>query len=273
MLKKLISYEFKATGRTLGILYLALIILSCVCRLIFGLSAFDEGTNFATGVSSIILIFLYAMLICAVLVVTFLMIIQRFWKNLLQNEGYLMNMLPVKSWQHIASKLLVSVVWTFVSVVVVFLSILILSTLSVRISPNFLGEFLKDLIGVFPRMGFGGTYLLIMGIVILILVVASSILQMYTAMSIGQTQNRYKILCSFAAYIVLSIIFQLIVSLLTWLTGAIIPDGLVVTMVNTTTADQAIYLGTSIVAVYYLARCAILFFITNYCLKNKLNLE
>ena len=46
MLKKLISYEFKATGRTLGILYLALIILSCVCRLIFGLSAFDEGTNF-----------------------------------------------------------------------------------------------------------------------------------------------------------------------------------------------------------------------------------
>ena len=92
-------------------------------------------------------------------------------------------------------------------------------------------------------------------------------------MAVGQTQNRYKILCSFAAYIVLNIIFQLIVSLLTWLTGVIIPDGLLVTILNSTTADQALCMGTTIVAVYYLAKCAILFFITNYCLKNKLNLE
>ncbi len=274
MLKKLTKYEFKATGRTLGILYLALIILSCVCRLIFGLNSFNApDVNFATGISSLILIFLYGMLICAVLVVTFLMIIQRFWKNLLQNEGYLMNMLPVRSWQHIASKLLVSVVWTFASVIVVFLSILILSTLAMKeISMDFFREFWTDLMEVLPHIGFDGAYLIIMSIVILLLMTASEILQLYAAMSVGQTQNRYKILCSFAAYIVLSIIFQLIVSLLTWSTGTFIPDGVLMTLFSTS-VNTAIYAGTTIIAVYYLAKCAILFFITNYCLKNKLNLE
>lgn len=51
------------------------------------------------------IVFLYAMFLCAVVVITFIVILLRFYKNLLQNEGYLMNMLPVKSWQHITAKL------------------------------------------------------------------------------------------------------------------------------------------------------------------------
>jgi len=43
MLKNLIKYEFKATGRTLGLLYAALIIIACVSRLILGLNNFNDG--------------------------------------------------------------------------------------------------------------------------------------------------------------------------------------------------------------------------------------
>ena len=270
MLKKLTKYEFKATGRTLGIFYIALIVMACVCRLIFGLSEIDSSTGYIAGVSGMILIFLYGMMICAVLIVTFLMIIQRFWKNLLQNEGYLMNMLPVKSWQHIASKLLVSVVWTFVSVLVVVLSILILSTLAMQdVTLAMLGDMWSQIVYVFSHMGVDGTYVLIMTVVILILATAAEVLQLYAAMAVGQTRNRYKVLSSFGVYIIISVIFQLAVSIITWISGYVVADGLAFLM----TANNFIYAGTAATAVYFLAKCAILFFTTNYFLKNKLNLE
>lgn len=100
MLKNLIKYEFKATGRTLGLLYTALIIIACVSRLILGLNNFNDGMGGSAfpfvGIISALIVFLYAMFLCAVVVITFIVILLRFYKNLLQNEGYLMNMLPVK---------------------------------------------------------------------------------------------------------------------------------------------------------------------------------
>ena len=52
-------------------------------------------------------------------------ILQRFYKNLLSGEGYLMHTLPVRPWQHIASKLIAAVVWTVLSFFVVCVSCLL----------------------------------------------------------------------------------------------------------------------------------------------------
>lgn len=280
MLKNLIKYEFKATGRTLGILYAALIVMSCVCRVIFGLTE-RQGmfqaplSGSLAGFSVVAVAFIYGLLICAVVVVTFLMIIQRFYKNLLQNEGYLMNMLPVKSWQHITAKLVAAVVWTIASVAVVILSILILSTLAFSVQQLTL-EMLRELwITVkqgFRAIGVKGTYIFIMTIVSLLLSTVASVLQLYAAMAIGQTQNRYKIISSFAAYIGISVVFRLIVTLLFWISGYYISNDGIMSVTNTMTGEF-VSAGVTITAVYTLAKCAILFFTTDYFLKNKLNLE
>ena len=44
----------------------------------------------------------------AVMIVTLIIIIQRFYKNLLCDEGYLMNTLPMSVWKNITSKLVVA---------------------------------------------------------------------------------------------------------------------------------------------------------------------
>lgn len=280
MLKNLIKYEFKATGRTLGILYAALIIMSCVCRVMFGLTE-NHGISRAplagplAGFSVAAVVFIYGLLICAVLVVTFLMIIQRFYKNLLQNEGYLMNMLPVKSWQHITAKLVAAVVWTLASTAVVILSILILSTLALSVQEltwDMFRMFFSELNQAFKVIGVKGAYIFIMTIITMLLSVAASVLHLYAAMAIGQTQNRYKIISSFAVYIGISIVFQLVSTLILYVSGYYISDGGMLSITNSMVGGL-VSAGITVTAVYTFAKCAILFFTTNYFLKNKLNLE
>ena len=280
MLKNLLKYEFKATGRMLGILYAALIIMSCVCRVIFGLTERQAASQAPligplAGFSVAAVVFIYGLLICAVLVVTFLMIIQRFYKNLLQNEGYLMNMLPVKSWQHITAKLIAAVVWTIASIAVVFLSIIILSTLAFsaqQLTIAMFGDFVEAMRRGFEAIGVRGLYIIIMTLITMLLSVVASVLHLYAAMAIGQTQNRYKIISSFAVYIGISIVFQLISTLIFWASGYYISDGGMLSVTNTMIGGL-VSAGITLTAVYTFLKCAILFFITNYFLKNKLNLE
>lgn len=90
MLKNLIKYEFKATGRTLGLLYAALIIIACVSRLILGLNNFNDGMGGSAfpfvGIISALIVFLYAMFLCAVVVITFIVILLRSGRRMEQRE-------------------------------------------------------------------------------------------------------------------------------------------------------------------------------------------
>ncbi len=69
----------------------------------------------------------YVLLIVGIFVITLIVILQRFYKNLVKEEGYLMFTLPVKPWELITSKLIASVIWTFVSTIVVMISVCIMT--------------------------------------------------------------------------------------------------------------------------------------------------
>lgn len=118
MLGKLIKYEFKATGRILLPLYGALLVFALINRLLFR-SSLDETINntFGTigGIANILSVFAYGCTMAAVFVVTFFVIVQRFYKNILGDEGYLMNTLPIKPYLNIINKILTSAIWTIVS--------------------------------------------------------------------------------------------------------------------------------------------------------------
>lgn len=281
MLKNLIKYEFKATGRIIGLLCAALIVIACISRLILGLGSYNNhmfgGVNPFVDIMGALSVFLYVMFICAVLVITFVIILLRFYKNLLQNEGYLMNMLPVKSWQHITAKLVAAVVWSFVSLLAVVVSVLILSTLAVDFSDitfSMLQKAWNEFVFGLSVMNVSGAYILFMTIMMLLASTVASILQLYAAMAIGQTQNRYEIISSFAAYIAISVIFQIIGVIITSATGAVLLDGGMNMLISTAAATgYAFNVGITITVIFCLAKCVILFCVTNYFLKNKLNLE
>lgn len=97
MLRKLLKYEFKATARTMVPLYIVLIAFSLFHLVINPLDVLESTGN--TSIRTIIAmldIMLYVVLIVGLSIMTLVIMIQRFYKNLLGDEGYLMFTLPVK---------------------------------------------------------------------------------------------------------------------------------------------------------------------------------
>lgn len=114
MLKQLLKYEFKATKNLYFGLYLALALLSVVLGVTFRQeSALAHNANFQNV--EIVLMVVYLAVIFAIAVLCFVSTIQRFYKNLLGREGYLMHTLPVNETQLILSKLFSSMVWVLCS--------------------------------------------------------------------------------------------------------------------------------------------------------------
>ena len=111
MLKKLLKYEFRATARTYGGMYLALLAAS----VLFGGSVRRwNGTTNSDAYSTLVglLSLVYTAVIIGTVVVTIMTIVQRFYRNLLGREGYLMHTLPVTETQLVTSKLISSTVWS-----------------------------------------------------------------------------------------------------------------------------------------------------------------
>ena len=121
MLGRLIKYELRSTSRIMLFIYAAVlaagVVLGVVTRvdLALGRAQFlnssvviGEDAPGVAGVILIILIALYALLLTVMAVLTIIMIILRFNNSLLQGEGYLMHTLPVPTWMHVASKLIVA---------------------------------------------------------------------------------------------------------------------------------------------------------------------
>ena len=212
MLGKLLKYEVKATGRLFLPLYLAILLFAFVNRLI---NPFERvGNSFTSTVEGFSFLnmirmmgaFVYFALIVAVIAMTFIIMIQRFYKNLLGDEGYLMFTLPVKPWQHIISKLLVSLLWIVLSFIIIVCSVFILINVD-----NLFGELGRIISSA--RTFFGDTVLSLMPVSALILS-SYTIITIYNALSIGHMFTKHKILASFGAYVVIYITSQIVFTIL-----------------------------------------------------------
>ncbi|MGN0144259.1 MAG: ABC transporter permease [Clostridium sp.] len=269
MLVKLMKYEFKATGRILIPLYAALLGFALINRILFS-GSLDETISKTFGtlgsIANFISVFAYGCTMAAVFVVTFFVIVQRFYKNILGDEGYLMNTLPVKPSLNIINKILVSLIWTIVSCFIAFLSILILFATIKNIT-----EIISNILPAFREIynNYGGfPYLILFELFILGLIeVTKSITMIYASMSIGHLFNKSKILWSFASFIALNIIANIINSIFMFICPTL---HLSVFISPSQGAVAVLFLIVILVNLIYFS---LYFFITNYILKNKLNLE
>ena len=122
MLRKLMKYELRATGRIFLPFFGALIVLSLLNKLFYSNRAENmmrtlrqNGKGLPIEITRVISMALFIFLICAIFMLAAIVMIQRFYKNLLGDEGYLMFTLPVRPWQLITSKAAVSCMWLVVS--------------------------------------------------------------------------------------------------------------------------------------------------------------
>lgn len=262
MLIKLLKYEFKATARVLVPLYLAILLFGVISRFInpFNVLSASKGFNLQ-AVLSLLSIFLYIGLIISVMIMTFIIMIQRFYKNLLGDEGYLMFTLPVKPWQQIISKLLVSMLWMMLSYLTVICSILILANIN-----NLFGEIANMFNSVHSYIGTIG--LILIPIYVLV-AMAYSIITIYDSITLGHLFTKHKILASFGAYIMLYTINQIVIGIFMALFAA---TNNMLNSAYAPTASQIITLAISFICIIMLLAAGN-FTLTNVVLKKKLNLE
>lgn len=261
MLGKLIKHELNATARIFLPLYFIIIILSVVNRVLTAINISSKPLNTIRG----FMVAAYVISIIAIMFVTFVIMILRFYKNLMSDEGYLMFTLPAKSSQLIISKLITSMLWNITSVIVVISSLLIV--LGTTKNMNILKDFI-DFVFTSLKIAFGSGYvvLIVEFVIMIILSLIQQILLIYVSIALGHLFNGHKVLGSFVAYIAISTIIQILASILLLIWAAIADSSL--------EALNAIPQQVFPFTIIFSAICNVLFYFgTNYIFKRKLNLE
>ncbi len=269
MLRKLLKYEFQATGRVFIPLYGALFIIALIQRVFLKFNLHNMS-SLGLEILSLIVPTVFGVMICAVLVVTFVMMIQRFYKNLLGREGYLMFTLPVSTSKLIWSKLIVIMVWTILSIIAAVLAFAI-----VFLDSYSLGQIIADFIAN-ARMLLK-YHLIVSALEIMITLIvgtASSILSIYLSMAIGQLANKHKVLCSVGAYIGISIIINnIILAIIAETANTVIGRSIYGTLFINLDEIQAGNVFVLMVIAFLIIQAAVYFLITKHILTKKLNLE
>lgn len=265
MLAKLMKYEIKATARWFLPLYVTILIFALLNKFIFinplvnnpQIYSSNSFASIIRGIISSLSMFVYVLLFLGIFVTTLIVVIQRFYKSLLGDEGYLMFTLPVKSWQHILNKLLVSMLWHFASSLVALCSILILIPELDLTEISYVFGQIKELIGI-------------SGIIIIILFVSlaiiMSILKIYCAISLGHLFNKYKLLLSFGMYLGIDTITQLVTLIIIVLVSRLT---YVATISHVLEFKYILVTAAFVTALF----AAGYFALTSYLIKRKLNLE
>ena len=271
MLRKLLKYEFKATARLFIPLYMLMLILTMVGRLLFSSVLETEFTMPLLDILFTLTMVAYFVLICSTLVMTVVIIIRRFYTNLLCQDGYLMHTLPVTTHQLILSKLIAAFVWQLLSNLVVVLSVFgIFFTTDVMANfPDFYESLTYGLDMLSREFGFSFALDSIIIFLSLFTSLAYSIILYYTSIAIGHMVKKHKVWASFGAYFAVSFVVQQVVSLTNQLAMGTPDFYSMDTMWLYDVYKSAIYTSFFMTIVLGIAG----YFLTHYILKNKLNLS
>lgn len=272
MLGKLIKQEFKATGRTM----LPFILVCLGLSVLAGLSTRAMETRQDYGWFTIIfgiVIFLFVAGLIAVCVMALVVSIERFRRNLLGDEGYLMFTLPVGVDSHIFAKLVVSSVWFVVTWLVCMLAVtLMLATNFDKIEVNWadvniiMGRLWEELVdfGLLHILGYFLEFL-----VLVFLGCCVTCLQFYCAMSIGYSFSNHKVLWSVVSFFAISVLLSFVQPMLMYLLNSIeFLDGPLYSL----SSSGAVHIGVLFLVLYLLLHAAVLYIPTRLLLKHRLNL-
>ena len=207
MLSKLFKYEIKAVGRIMLPLYGA----SLLSALVLGIMAFFNERTAGMDVPVATLAILFTLIHMAIVIMTCVLSVTRFYNNLLGTEGYLMFSLPAGTPALVGAKMLSAVFWSFMSVVAG-----LLSTVAFALSyglPHLNEETIAALSDLFAEImqrlrlehiqGIGLAFLFLLTA---ILAAAGLLARIYAALAIGHQWSSHRILGSVLAFIGLEIL-------------------------------------------------------------------
>ena len=274
MLRKLLKHEFRATGRVILPIF-GLLLLSAVGANLSIRGMTNAQSTFLNTLGTI-LIMLFFLAIIAVGIVALAVMVSRFYKNLLQDEGYVMMTLPVSIHQQIWSKLIVSTVWFAATVLVIILACCI-TAFDIR----FMGELWREMKNIvhaviqYNHMDVvaNGAAFALEALILCILGSVSFCLRAYSAMAIGFSRPNHKGLFSVAAYIGIGVVLQILGGIVISLLNDSWFHRLLLGWEPNVSVVAGMHLGMWFLIVLELIYCAVFYFLTVYFLQKHLNLE
>ena len=263
MLAKLLKYELPAMGRKLLPLYAAW----AVTAVVLGIATQTSASK--SDLRAILSILLYVGVTVAIMVLSVVMIIQRYSTSLLGEEGYFSHVLPVSVSAHIGNKLISAVIWVTVTMLVALLTGLLI-LLGIGITTGFEGYDMSyiEVPKRFWLYAFEFILIMIVGIV-------KMVMQIYAAITIGHQAQNHTTLASIGAYIAVLMfegavgrisagvipVFRQILSQGEYQADLYGPDGIL--MFN------KVFIPAMLMS---LAFSAVYFFICKYLMEKRLNL-
>lgn len=274
MLRKLLKHEFRATGRVMLPMIIILLATSVAANLSLR-HLMDSRAWFLTMVGGLLMV-AFVIAIIGVCVVAFVLMIQRFYKNLLQDEGYVMLTLPVSIHQHLWSKLIVSAVWFAVTVLAVILACCI-AAFDITIIKEILwglGKIFEELRKVQAYYAINGTAIVVEFIVLSFLSLVSMCLQFYAALAAGHSLPTHKMAWSVVWYFGLQFVFQLaaVCAIQILDQAGFFEWGIFHPNIHLD-AMAGIHIGMLLITLLTVIHGAIFYGITTFFLKKRLNLE
>lgn len=275
MLKKLFKEEWKRFFPAPTVTLIILTVLTLAVMGTFMTSFWDDGNNIFVEILAFFSILAYIFSLAAFSFCITLCTAIRFYKNFFTDEGYLMFTLPVKTSELLLSKLLVAVLWRFISILFIWLSIVGIASVAVsHLSDTGIVQFFQEFTDLFQEL-FSLDYLTI-PLPVLFLWIALfgiceqifSILFIYTCICLGQLWGRHKIGGAIISYFVLRFIFRLFRQLFTLPLSEIfsIPQ-----MEYISFGSWLAFLPVSLLVM--VALCLGLYCTCNYIMTKKLNLD
>ena len=223
----------------------------------------------------------YVLIVIAASVMTQVLMIQRYYKNLFTDEGYLTNVLPVSATDHILSKMLVFGAWSILNALSVLASFAFLllpsairyftaNTLLFSNKAMTFSDFLSylwaqitcvadaafSLIGITNHIGMA-----LFSIVGFFASLFFGILLFYAAISIGSLVSSHKILTAVLSYIGMTTVIQIF-------------GGISIVRVFQDSTPTAVVTTSSVsTLIITVVLCVVLFLICRYILSRRLNLS
>ncbi len=273
MLRKLMKYEFKACSRIFLPIYLGILLVSSVYGLLMNdkfIRISDGGYTEDSGIYNfqmVLSIVLFSLFV-ALAVITILLTVQRFKRNLLEDEGYLMFTLPVSVTKLVLSKYLVALVFIIFSIIVAIMSFVLMIFFTDMVS---LSDSFRDLLGL--ELSGNVTLFTILMIFQMFISYTIFIFNIYLSITIGQFPifNKHRAAVGFVSFFLINTLISWLQNLLNNSYISIIGNSSTSGIANSLFFDINGHMWPIIIINTLIA--VILFGAINFILNKKLNLE
>ena len=234
-------------------LYAALTVLTIVFSLMVKYH-FDEGFLFTVFAFLFIAALNGSIIACVYLVVT------RFSRGLLKNEGYLSFALPVSTATHILAKVINAIIWAFIEGLMLCVCLLIMGMVMGSIKE--VAEFFKEILQAFGVIDKELLLGMLRVITILIMEMIASICLIYAAMAVGHLFEKHQKMVMVLFLVIVCVFRSFLLSLLIEFTNGFPFDSFMFRHFD----DIALIVMPMIFAAIYA-------FMTWFILDRRLNLE